>query len=157
MLTQSEKNTLIAKIASLPEQLTALVRDLSAEQLTTHYLPNEWSVAQNVHHLADSHINSFIRLKLILTENRPPLKPYEQDAWAVRADADNAAIQSSLALLQGLHRRWVTLFESLQESEWSRTGLHPEIGEVSVEDLLRIYAGHGEAHLDQITRTLNAK
>ncbi len=155
MLTQSEKSTMIAKIASLPEQLTTLVRDLNTEQLTTHYLPNEWSVAQNVHHLADSHMNSFIRLKLILTENRPPLKPYDQDAWAVSADADNGAIQSSLALLQGLHRRWVTLFESLQAREWSRTGLHPEIGEVSVEDLLRIYAGHGEAHLDQITRTLD--
>lgn len=156
MLTQSEKSAMIAKIANLPEQLTALVRNLNTEQLTTHYLPNEWSVAQNVHHVADSHMNSFIRLKLILTEQRPPLKPYDQDAWAVRADADNVAIQSSLALLEGLHRRWVTLFESLQESEWSRTGLHPEIGEVSVEDLLRIYAGHGEAHLDQITRTLAA-
>jgi len=156
MLTQSERNGLIAKIASLPEQLTALVRDLSAEQLTTHYLPNEWSVAQNVHHLADSHMNSFIRFKLILTENRPTLKPYDQDAWAVRADADNVAIQSSLALLQGLHRRWVTLLESLQESEWSRSGLHPEVGEVSVEDLLHTYAAHGEGHLDQITRTLAA-
>jgi hypothetical protein len=89
MLTQSQRTELIAKIANLPEQVAALVRDLSAEQLTTHYLPNEWSVAQNVHHLADSHMNSFIRLKLILTENKPPLKPYDQDAWAVRADADN--------------------------------------------------------------------
>ena len=148
---------MIARIARLPAALEALVRNLSEEQLTTHYLPHEWSAAQNVHHLADSHMNSFIRLKLILTENRPPLKPYDQDAWAVRADADNVAIQSSLGLLQGLHRRWITLFESLQEAEWSRTGLHPEHGEVSVEDLLRSYADHGEGHIDQITRTLAAQ
>ncbi|MCX6045597.1 MAG: putative metal-dependent hydrolase [Chloroflexi bacterium] len=157
MLTQPQRDEMIACIARLPVQLEALVHDLSPEQLTTHYLPNEWSVAQNVHHLADSHMNSFIRLKLILTEDHPTLKPYDQDAWAVRADADNLAIQSSLGLLQGLHRRWVTLFESLQEREWSRTGLHPENGEVSVEDLLRGYADHGEGHLDQITRTLAAQ
>ena len=157
MLTQSQRTELIAKIANLPEQVAALVRDLNAEQLTTHYLPIEWSVAQNVHHLADSHMNSFIRLKLVLTEHKPPLKPYDQDAWAARADADNIAIQNSLGLLQGLHHRWVTLFESLQESEWSRTGLHPDIGEVSAEDLLRLYADHGEAHLDQMTRTLAAQ
>jgi len=156
MLTQTERLALIAKIAALPEQLTTLVKDLSETQLTTHFLPHEWTVAQNVHHLADSHMNSFIRLKLILTEERPTLKPYNQDAWAVRADGDNMALESSLAILRGLHQRWVTLFESLQTAEWARTGLHPEVGEVSVEDLLRTYAKHGEGHLDQITRTLAA-
>src|SRR5947207_2668554 len=84
--------------------------------------------------IADSHMISFMRLKLILTEHKPPLKPYDQDAWAVRADADNIALQNSLGLLQGLHRRWVMLFESLQEHEWSRTGLHPDLGEISVDD-----------------------
>ncbi len=157
MLTQPQRNEMIARIARLPAALEALVCTLSTEQLSTHYLPNAWSAAQNVHHLADSHMNSFIRLKLILTEDHPTLKPYDQDAWAVRADADNVAIQSSLGLLQGLHRRWVTLFESLQEAEWSRTGLHPDNGEVSVEDLLRGYADHGEGHIDQITRTLAAQ
>ena len=156
MSTQAQRQVWIAKIARLPAQIEALVRDLSDEQLSAHYLKAEWSVAQNVHHLADSHMNSFIRLKLILTEEKPTLKPYNQDAWAERADADNIAIQSSLGLLQGLHRRWVTLFESLAEAEWSRCGFHPENGEVSVEDLLRIYADHGEGHIDQITRTLAA-
>ncbi len=156
MLTETERLALIAKIADLPEQLTTLVRNLSEAQLTTHFLPQEWTVAQNVHHLADSHMNSFIRLKLILTEERPPLKPYDQDAWAVRADGDNIALESSLLILHGLHQRWVTLFKSLQATEWVRTGLHPEVGEVSVEDLLLTYATHGEGHLDQITRTLAA-
>ena len=156
MFTPQQRQELIGKIAQLPAQIEALVRDLSTEQLSTHYLANEWSVVQNVHHLADSHMNSFIRLKLILTEEKPTLKPYDQDAWAARADADNIAIQSSLGLLQGLHRRWVTLFESLAEAEWSRCGFHPQNGEVSVEDLLRSYADHGEAHIDQITRTLAA-
>ena len=156
MFTPQQRQELIGKIAHLPAQIEALVHDLSAEQLSTHYLANEWPVAQNVHHLADSHMNSFIRLKLILTEEKPTLKPYDQDAWAVRADADNIAIQSSLMLLQGLHRRWVTLFESLQADEWSRSGFHPQNGEVSVKDLLRTYADHGKAHIDQITRTLAA-
>lgn len=156
MLTETERLALITKIANLPEQLATLVQDLSEAQLTTHFLPHEWTVAQNVHHLADSHMNSFIRLKLILTEERPSLKPYDQDAWAVRADGDNMAIQSSLAILHGLHQRWATLFKSLQGAEWARTGLHPEVGEVSVEDLLVSYAKHGEGHLDQITRTLVA-
>ncbi len=156
MFTQEQRQAWIAKIARLPAQIEALVRDVSEEQLSTHYLKHEWSVAQNVHHLADSHMNSFIRLKLILTEEKPTLKPYDQDAWAERADADNVAIQSSLGLLQGLHRRWVILFESLEAAEWSRCGFHPQNGEVSVEDLLRGYADHGEAHIDQIIRTLAA-
>jgi len=157
MFTSSEREALIARIARLPAQVTAVVRDLNETQLCTPFLLGEWSVAQNVHHLADSHMNSFIRLKLILTEENPTLKPYDQDAWATRADGDNAAIDSSLALLQGLHRRWVTLFASLQDEEWARTGLHPAIGTVSVEDLLRSYAAHGEGHLDQMARTLAAQ
>jgi hypothetical protein len=151
------RREMIAKIRQFPAQLEAVVCNLSIEQLTTHYLPDEWTVAQNVHHLADSHMNSFIRLKLILTEDRPTLKPYDQDAWAVTVDSNNPAIETSLQLLKGLHARWVALFESLGEDDWMRAGLHPEIGEVTPEDLLRIYAGHGEGHIDQIQRTLAAQ
>ncbi len=156
MLTNEQRREMIDKIRRLPDQLEAVVGPLSAEQLATHFIPGEWTVAQNVHHLADSHMNSFIRFKLILTEDRPTLKPYRQELWAERPDADNPSVEDSLLLLRGLHRRWATLLESLQEAEWQRIGLHQEIGEVTLEDLLRIYADHGEGHLEQIDRTLAA-
>jgi hypothetical protein len=155
--TPDQRREMIEKIRSLPAQLEALVLRLSVEQLTTHYLAGEWTVAQNVHHLADSHMNSFIRLKLILTEDHPTVKPYDQDLWAELADGDSAAIQQSLSILSGLHRRWVALFESLQEADWRRAGIHPELGEITVDDLLRIYADHGEGHITQITNTLAAQ
>ncbi|MFN8488797.1 MAG: DinB family protein [Caldilineaceae bacterium] len=156
MYTQQQRQAMIDRLAHLPAQLEALVWNLSEDELFTHYLAGEWSVAQIVHHLADSHMNSFIRLKRLLTEEQPPLLPYDQDAWALRADADQVSIQVSLLLLRCLHRRWVILFESLQEDEWLRTGLHPTIGSISIEDLLRSYAEHGENHLAQITKTLTA-
>jgi hypothetical protein len=155
--TPQERRAMIEKVRALPAQLEATVRGLTNEQLTTHYLANEWTVAQNVHHVADSHMNSFIRTKLILTEVRPTLKPYNQDLWAVRADADHTALELSLQLLKGLHARWVMLFESLGEDEWLRTGMHPEIGEVTLEDQLRIYSAHGEGHIAQINKTLAAQ
>ncbi len=157
MLTDMQRREMIEKIRSLPAQLRERVSGLTDEQLTTHYLAGEWTVAQNVHHLADSHMNSFVRLKLILTEDRPTLKPYDQDRWAAMVDANNPAIESSLGLLEGLHTRWAALLESLREDEWRRAGLHPEIGEVTADDLLRIYAAHGEGHIDQISRTLAAQ
>jgi hypothetical protein len=147
----------IEKIRHLPAQLEELVQNLSETDLHTHFIEGEWTVAQNVHHLADSHMNSFIRLKLILTEDKPNLKPYDQDKWAELPDAQNLPLASSLSLLKGLHARWCILLEALQEDEWARSGLHPEVGVITPDDLLRIYAAHGEGHLDQIKRTLAAK
>ena len=157
MLTQNQRRELIDTIGALPERLAARVRVLSAAQLTTHFLAHEWTVAQNVHHLGDSHMNSLIRLKLILTEDHPTLRPYDQDAWASTPEANSAEIEISLRLLAGLHARWIMLFEGLNEADWQRTGFHPENGDVSVEDLLRTYTAHGEGHLDQIARTLAAE
>lgn len=157
MTTPAERKALIEKIKRLPSQLELLVGGLSYAQLHTHFLADEWTVAQNVHHLADSHMNSFIRIKLILTEDHPTVRPYDQDAWAVTADYAHTPISESLTLLRGLHSRWATLFEHLSEEQWARTGLHPENGVITVEGLLRDYAAHGEGHLDQITRTLAAQ
>ena len=156
-MNKTERTKLIAKIAQLPTQLENLTAVLSDAQLTTHFLPNEWTVAQNVHHVADSHMNSMIRMKLILTEEMPTLRPYLQDDWALLADGTPPDLQNSLLLLKGLHSRWVLLFESLSEAQWQRKGLHPDIGEVSVEDILISYAAHGEGHIDQIQRTLAAE
>lgn len=158
MLTPSERTELIAKIAQLPAHLEALVCTLTPAQLTTPFLAGEWTVAQNVHHLADSHMNSVIRMKLVLTEESPTFKPYDQDAWAATADANNPDIGDSLQLLRGLHKRWVRLFESLPEQAWQRSGIHPEYNRrYTIDDILRIYGAHGEGHLDQIQRTLDAQ
>ncbi len=146
----------IDRIRRLPNLLDELVMGLTDEQLTTAYQQGEWSIAQNVHHLADSHMNSFIRFKLILLEEKPALKPYDQDAWAQTAEANSADIRSSLAILRGLHARWCALMETLTPQQWARQGDHPEHGDVSLEDLLTTYAEHGEAHLRQIQAVLDA-
>jgi hypothetical protein len=154
MLTDAQRQESIDQIRQLPSQLAALVCDLTPAQLTTHYLPTEWSVAQNIHHLADSHMNSYIRCKLILTEENPTLKPYDQDAWAALPDAQSADIYPSLTLLTHLHARWVDFWEELPSDAWARTGFHPESGPVTLEAQLQLYAAHGLAHVEQITRTL---
>jgi hypothetical protein len=157
MLSVSERKQLIEKIRRLPSQIEQLVAGLTPTQLTTHYLPHEWSVAQNVHHLFDSHTNSYIRCKLIATEENPPLKPYDQDAWAQFPDAATAELADSLALLQHLHARWVIFWENIPEAAWSRQGIHPENGPMTLERILQAYAAHGEGHIDQIQRTLAAQ
>lgn len=154
---EASRAAAIAAIAALPRQLRALVGSLTRQQLTTPFLAHEWTVAQNVHHLADSHMNSYIRIKLMLAEDHPTLRPYDQDVWAMMDDATSADLSYSLGLLDGLHARWVRLFESLPEQAWARTGFHPENGTVTVEGLLHAYANHGRGHLDQISRTLAAE
>src|SRR3954469_13509285 len=124
MFTKAQRRELIEQIRELPARLRERVRGLTEAQLTTHFQPNEWTVAQNVHHLADSHMNSFIRIRLILTEDHPNLKPYDQDLWEMLADSGMTALEESLSILEGLHARWVRLFESLDEAAWQRSGLH---------------------------------
>ena len=156
MLSPEQRYAYIQTIAQLPTQLEEAIQNLTTEQLSSFYLDEEWSIAQNVHHMADSHMNSFIRLKLILTEDHPTLKPYDQDAWVNMADEVSLDLENSFSILRGLYRRWVIVFESLTEDQWQRTGHHPEIGTVTVADMLESYAGHCRDHLDQIQRTLAA-
>ncbi len=156
MLDETNRRDLIHTIRIFPKRLRKLVDGLTTVQLKSHYLVDEWSVAQNVHHLADSHMNCFIRLKLILTEENPALKPYDQVLWAEQPDSDNTNIETSLLLLDGLHARWATLFECLTQDQRRRTGAHPETGMITPDDLLRAYAAHCDAHHEQITRTLAA-
>jgi hypothetical protein len=147
----------IEKIRRLPQQVADLTGGLTAEQLTTHFLDGEWSVAQNVHHLADSHMNSYVRLKLILTEENPTIRPYDQNLWAETPEANSPDLSASLTLLRGLHQRWADLFAALDENQWQRTGLHPESGVITPASLLKSYAQHGDDHLDQMQRTLAAQ
>lgn len=140
----------IAAIRALPTQLMHAVAGLTPAQCVARPIAHEWSIAQNVHHLADSHMTAYIRCKLIASEERPPLKAYDQDAWAALPDGMNADMHTSLALLTALHARWAEFFDTLPESAWARVGIHSASGEVSLHQQLMGYAEHGVAHLAQI-------
>jgi hypothetical protein len=145
-------------MANLPTLLAALVLSLDRDSLLAHPLAGEWSVAQNVHHVADSHMNAYIRTRLILTEEHPTIKPYFQERWAELADARSPDVRMSLELIAALHARWVMLFQSLPDEAFARSGFHPESRrEITIDSLLSDYADHGEAHLNQIQRTLAAQ
>ena len=146
----------IEKIRRLPQQVEELVSGLSPQELTAKPLADEWTVAQNVHHIADSHINSYVRCKLMTTEDNPTLKPYDEGAWALLTDGSSDDLSDSIALLKALHARWVQFWENLPDDAWQRTGMHPESGPVTLARQLELYVEHGEAHLDQIRRTLAA-
>ncbi|MCU0497862.1 MAG: DinB family protein [Anaerolineae bacterium] len=142
----------IARLETFPARFRDLVTPLSPEDLAKR-LPGEWSVLQIIHHVADSHINAMLRFKKPLTEDRPNLPNYDQDAFALLGDYD-APISWTLQILEGIHARLVRLLESLSEEQWQRTGLHPSWGEVTVEELAQRYADHGDNHIEQIQRTL---
>lgn len=141
----------ISAIEALPAQLRAAVDGLTDAQLDTCYRDGGWTVRQVVHHIADSHLNAFVRAKLILTEDRPTLKPYDQDSWALLSDAKSFPIQSSLSIIDGVQARLAEIFKHASPEDLKRTAHHPEDGELSLEDLLTKYAAHGEGHLKQIT------
>ena len=151
MTTTSSRTADIAAIRRLPADAASAVKGLTDEQLDTPYRPGGWSIRQVVHHIADSHINAYIRMKLIVTEEHPTLKPYDQDIWSNLIDAATLPLDASLTLLEGLHARWSTFLDAIEsEEEWSRTAYHPENGEVTLGSLLQSYAEHGEHHVEQI-------
>jgi len=147
MATREE---LISKIEALPAQVRAAVSGATAEQLARPYREGGWNARQVVHHLADSHMNAFIRARLIATEAHPTLKPYDQDVWASLPDSLTSPLESSLAILDGLHARWAAFFRGLPEGAWTRTGFHPDNGIVTLEQILEDYSAHGERHLGHI-------
>jgi uncharacterized damage-inducible protein DinB len=149
-VTPEKRQAWIQEIERLPRELRRSVSGLSPRQLDTPYREGGWTVRQLAHHLADSHMNSFIRFKLALTESAPQIKPYDQKAWAMTADAA-LDIQSSLVLLDGLHARWAALLSSLTPEQMERTFLHPESGVQKLERALQIYAWHGRHHVAHIT------
>lgn len=155
--TAEQRADMITKIRQLPELLAEAVRGLTPAQLTTHYLPNEWTVAQNVHHVADAHVIVFFRMKQMLTTDQPQIQRVDQDAWAALPDADNADIETSLTILRGLHARWAVMLQSLSPEQWLRAAIRNNGVLSTMEDQLRIYSGHGEAHIQQIKKTLEAR
>lgn len=141
----------IAEIAEMPGRLRDAIAGLTPEQLDTPYRPEGWTVRQVVHHLADSHMNSYIRYKLALTEERPTIKPYDEARWAELADGRFGAVELSLGLLDALHTRWVLSFYALKPEDFDRVFVHPEIGVVSLGENLGRYAWHGRHHIAHIT------
>jgi len=149
--SQDQKNAFLDAIASTPANLRSAVQGLSDDRLQTPYRPGGWTVRQVVHHLPDSHLNSYVRFKLALTEEEPTIKPYAEDRWAELADSKSTPIEVSLTLLESLHDRWVRLLRSLSADEWRRTFRHPELGPMTLEKTLALYAWHGRHHVTQIT------
>ncbi|MBC7423468.1 MAG: putative metal-dependent hydrolase, partial [Ferruginibacter sp.] len=128
------------------------ILNLDESQLNTPYRPDGWNVKQLVHHVADSHMNAYIRFKLALTENNPTIKPYDEAAWANLIDTQQVPINVSLTLLHALHVRWVALIRGMSTEDWNRTVYHPEQKkEITLWDLLGMYSWHGRHHTAHIT------
>ena len=151
------RNKWIKCIEELPEKLRKLVSSLSYEELELPYRPDGWNVKQVVHHLADSHMNSFIRFKLIQTEENPTIRPYNEADWARTEDAFGEDVADSLDLLEGLHKRWTTLLRHLTEEERERTFVHPEYGRhFTLSWMLGLYDWHCRHHLAHIQLAIDA-
>ncbi|HYX51838.1 MAG TPA: putative metal-dependent hydrolase [Candidatus Limnocylindrales bacterium] len=143
----------IEQIAGLPQKLRAASSGLSVQQLETPYREGGWSLRQVAHHVPDSHLNAYVRFKLALTESVPTIKPYDESAWARLKDSEQTPIEVSLALLDGLHQRWVVLLKSMQPEDFHRKLNHPESGVQNLDRVLALYSWHGNHHLAHITTT----
>ena len=139
-------------IRFLPQHLENAILNLDEQQLDTPYRPEGWTVRQVVHHVADSHMNAYIRFKLGLTENNPTIKPYDEVAWAKMKDTAVTPINVSLTILHALHTRWMEVLNDIKAEEWERTVIHPEHGkQMTLWYLLGMYAWHSRHHTAHIT------
>ena len=151
-MTAGRRRELIAEIADAPRRLRAAVEGLTDEQLDTPYRPGGWTVRQVAHHVPDSHLNSYTRFKLALTEDEPAIRAYDEGAWAALADTRLTPVGVSLSLLDSLHERWVILLRSLSETDFARAFRHPELGLVTLDAAVALYAWHGRHHTAHVTR-----
>lgn len=149
-LSEAERAAAIAKIEATPATLRAAVDGMSDAQLDSTYREGSWTLRQVVHHLADSHVNAYTRFRLGLTEDHPTIKPYDENKWAALEDARAMPVGVSLELLEALHSRWVTLLRSLEPASFDRSIDHPENGAMTIDQLLAMYAWHGEHHIAHI-------
>jgi uncharacterized damage-inducible protein DinB len=157
-ITEEQRSEWIQEIEALPMTLNEAVRDLNNEQLDTPYREGGWTLRQVVHHVADSHMNSFIRFKLALTEEEPVIKPYFEDRWAELQDSRNVGVEISLSILEALHKRWVILLRSFSPADFQRTFFHPESKQIiKLDYYLGFYAWHGKHHTTHITSLRNSK
>lgn len=149
--TAEQLRAAVRDVAELPARLRDAIDGLTEEQLDSPYRDGGWTVRQLVHHVADSHLNAFVRLRLALTEETPTIRPYDQDAWVELTDARTLPPAVSIQLLEALHRRWSAVLESLSEADFQRPLRHPEIGELTLAQLTALYGWHGRHHVAHVT------
>lgn len=149
-VSADQKKQFLDEIEQAPARLREAVRGLSDAQLNTPYRDGGWTVRQVVHHVPDSHMNAYIRFKLALTEDEPTIKPYMEDRWAELPDS-RQPVENSLALLEGLHHRWMIVLRNLSDADWKRTFRHPELGPMTLEKTLALYSWHGRHHVAHVT------
>ena len=149
--SQQQREQWLNDLKFLPTDLEMAVTNLDEFQLDTPYREGGWTVKQLVHHVADSHANAYIRFKLGLTEDNPPVKPYNEKEWALLNDVQTVPINVSLTWLHAMHQRWVATIRDLTDEQWQRTVLHPQHNEISLWFLLGMYAWHGKHHTAHIT------
>lgn len=149
--SESQRNKFIDDIERTPAALRSAIKNLSSEQIETPYRDGGWTVRQVVHHVPESHMNSYMRFKLALTEDEPTVKPYMEDLWADTAEVRSTPLEVSLTMLESLHDRWVRLLRSLKPADWKRTFRHPEMGLMPLEKNLALYSWHGQHHVAHIT------
>ena len=150
-LTVQEKAQHLDLIEQAPARMRAAVQGLTEPQLDTPYRDGGWTVRQVVHHVPESHMNSFIRFKLALTEDEPTIRPYMEDRWGKLPDATTAPVELSLTLLESLHKRWMLVLRAITPEQWKRTFIHPEAGTMNLEKALALYSWHGRHHVAHIT------
>ena len=150
-LTAEERRSLIDQIAATPARMREAVAGLDESQLDTPYRDGGWTVRQVVHHVPDSHMNAYTRVKLALTEEQPTIKPYDEAAWAKLNDVRDTPIETSLLLLETLHQRWDTILRAMTDADFERTLLHPDMGVMTLDALIAMYAWHGRHHVGHIT------
>ncbi|MBV9611611.1 MAG: bacillithiol transferase BstA [Acidobacteriaceae bacterium] len=150
-ITRENRSVWIGDIEALPEKLRAAVAGLQDAQLDTPYRAGGWTVRQVVHHLPDSHLNSYTRFRLAMTEDSPAIKGYDEARWAELPDAKSAPVELSLGLLESLHARWVVFLRALREDDFARTFRHSELGQIRLDWTLGLYAWHCHHHLGHIT------
>ena len=156
-LSPEERKDRIKIISETPEKLELLVNHLNEEQLDTPYRPEGWTIRQVVHHLVDSHMNSYVRFRWALTEDKPLIKTYDEKAWAELPDAKFGEIELSLDLLTYLHKRWINLLKIMTAPDWQKVLQHPESGALTLDQMLSLYAWHCEHHLAHISGLLAQK
>jgi hypothetical protein len=154
-LDEDTRRRLIDEVERAPAGIRALASGLSDPQLDTPYRPGGWTVRQVVHHVPDSHMNGYVRMKLAATEAAPAIKVYEESLWAELPEARTGPVDMSLDLLDALHRRWVMFLRALSPSDYQRTFTHPQWGTVPIEFALAIYAWHGRHHTAHIKQALS--
>ncbi len=156
--SDAQKEEWLRDLQSLPDELERAVQNLDAHQLDTPYREGGWTVKQVVHHVADSHMNAYIRFKLAVTADKPTINAYDENQWAKMADVEAVPINVSVTLLHALHRRWHAAIKDFGAEQWDRTVIHSEHKrEMSVWFLLGLYAWHGKHHVAHITSLRQAK